>query len=291
MGAVPQTSTPLPEGTVPHVQWSSVIAGAIAASGVSFTLLAFGAGIGLSVASTAPTWRDSSAWLWILSGLFLILVALSAFGLGGYIAGRMRSAFRSPSVGEGEFRDGVHGLATWGLAILVTAMLGLAGAAAITPMMAPGGGGQGPAASTSGENIIASELDELFRSARNTNDTAITYQRSEAARILLKSNGHNGVTIDERNHLANVVANRTGMPADLAMSRVDRVIVASQQELHRARVAAVLQAFMIAAGLLLGAAVAWYSAVEGGRDRQRGTLPAWSWGNRATPGSPTPTRL
>lgn len=273
------------DAAAPYVQWSSVIAGAIAAAGISFTLLAFGAGIGLSVMSTAPTWRDSSAWLWILSGLFLILVALCAFGFGGYLAGRMRTAFRSPNVAESEFRDGVHGLVTWGLAILITAMLGLAGAAAVTPMMAPGGGTQGPTTSTTGENIIASELDELFHTTRPINDTAIAYERSEASRILLKSNGHAGISSADRDRLTDLVQNRTGMTADAASARVDRVIGAAAQELHRARVAAVLQAFMIAAGLLLGAAVAWYSSVEGGRDRQRGTLPVWNMGNRTAMGS------
>jgi hypothetical protein len=266
------------DGAVPFVQWSSVIAGAIAAAGISFTLLAFGAGIGLSVVSTAPTWRDSSAWLWILSGLFLILVALCAFGFGGYIAGRMRSVFRTPTVHESEFRDGVHGLVTWGLAILITAMIGLAGAAAVTPMMAPSGGSMGPGASTTGENIIASELDELFRSTRNTTDAnLLAARRAEASRILMKSNGHAGISSDERNYLATMVYDRTGLSSDAAAARVERVIAASAQELHRARVAAVLQAFMVAAGLLLGAAIAWYAAVEGGRDRQRGGLPAWNW--------------
>lgn len=269
---------PVGDGTQPFVQWSSVVAGAIAAAGISFTLLAFGAGIGLSVVSTAPTWRDSSAWLWILSGLFLILVALCAFGFGGYIAGRMRPAFRTPTVHESEFRDGVHGIVTWGLAILITAMVGLAGAAAVTPLMAPSGGTMGPGASTAGENIIASELDELFRSTRNVQDAnVLAARRAEAARILLKSNGHTGISSDERNYLAQMVYDRTGLSSDGAAARVERVIGASAQELHRARVAAVLQAFMIAAGLLLGAAVGWYAAVEGGRDRQRGGLPAWDW--------------
>jgi hypothetical protein len=262
--------------SVPFVQWSSVIAGAIAAAGISFTLLAFGAGIGLSVASTAPTWRDSSAWLWILSGLFLIFVALSAFGFGGYIAGRMRSSFRTPTVHESEFRDGVHGLVTWGLAILITAMLGIAGAALVTPMMAPSSGG--PGASTTGENIIASELDELFRSSRNAGSAdLLAARRAEAARILMKSNGHTGISSDERNYLAQLVYDRTGLSSDVAAARVERVIGLSGQELHRARVAAVLQAFMIAAGLLIGAAVAWYAAIEGGRDRQRGGVPTWDW--------------
>lgn len=281
--AGPPAGAAVSDAAAPFVQWSSVIAGAIAAAGISFTLLAFGAGIGLSVISTAPTWRDSSAWLWILSGLFLILVALSAFGFGGYIAGRMRAAYRSPVAAESEFRDGVHGLVTWGLAILLTAMLGITGAAMLTPMMAPGGGAEGPAASTTGENIIASELDMLFRSPRPVSDTNITYQRSEASRILLKANGRQGISAGERNHLASLVVNRTEMPTGLAAARVEQVIALTAQELHRARVAAVLQAFMIAAGLLVGAAVAWYSAVEGGRDRQRGTLPVWGWGNATPP--------
>jgi hypothetical protein len=273
------------EGTAPFVQWSSVIAGAIAAAGISFTLLAFGAGIGLSVVSSAPTWRDSSPWLWILSGLFLIFVALCAFGFGGYIAGRMRAAYRTPTVHESEFRDGVHGIVTWGLAILITAMLGLAGAAALTPVVAPSGS-MGPAASVAGENIIATELDELFRTPRAVADgTTLVARRAEAARILLRSNGRTGISSDERNYLAQIVYDRTGLSSAAAAARVERVIGASVQELHRARVAAVLQAFMAAAGLLLGAAIAWYAAVEGGRDRQRGSLPVWEWRFGRTPGA------
>jgi hypothetical protein len=276
------------DGSAPLVQWSSVIAGAIAAAGVSFTLLAFGAGIGLSVVSTAPTWRDSSAWLWILSGLFLILVALCAFGLGGYIAGRMRTAFRTATVQEGEFRDGIHGIVTWGLAILITAMLGLVGAAALSPVMAPSGGSMGPGASVAGENIIATELDELFRSTRAVGDgNVLAARRAEAARILLRSNGHAGISSDERNYLAQIVYERTGLSSDASAVRVEQVIGASAQEIHRARVAAVLQAFMTAAALLLGAAVAWYAAVEGGRDSQRGGLPVWDWrfGRNVAPGT------
>lgn len=267
------------EGLGPSiVLWPAVIAGAIVAAGISFTLLAFGAGIGLSVASTAPTWRDSSPWLWVLSGLFLVLVALCAFGFGGYITGRMRASYRAPSLPEAEFRDGVHGIIMWGLAILLTAMVGLMGAAVLSPVAAPSGGTAGPATSVAGENIIATELDALFRTTRIAiPETNTAYRRAEAARILLKSNGRVGISSDERNFLAQVVADRTGLPITEAAARTERVIGASAQELHRARVAAVLQAFMVAAGLLLGAAVAWYAAVEGGRDRQRGTLPVWDW--------------
>src|SRR5947209_20509348 len=115
--------------TQPFIDWRAVIGGAIVAAGVSFTLLAFGSGIGLAVSSTAPTWRDSSPWLWLLSGLFLLFVALCAFGIGGYAAGRLRLATRVAASPETAFLDGMHGLFTWGLAILLTAILALVGAA------------------------------------------------------------------------------------------------------------------------------------------------------------------
>lgn len=46
--------------TPPLVDWRAIVGGAVIAAGVSFTLLAFGSGIGLSFASAAPTWRESS---------------------------------------------------------------------------------------------------------------------------------------------------------------------------------------------------------------------------------------
>src|ERR1700755_2675645 len=73
------------------IQWPPVIAGGLAATALSFILLTFGAAIGLSVASTSPTWRETSAALALLSGLYLILQALFSFAMGGYLAGRTRS--------------------------------------------------------------------------------------------------------------------------------------------------------------------------------------------------------
>src|SRR5690606_40589823 len=74
-----------------YIQWGPVIAGGLAAAALALVLHSFGAAIGLAVSSTAPTWRDASIALWLLTGLYLILVALASYGLGGYIAGRARS--------------------------------------------------------------------------------------------------------------------------------------------------------------------------------------------------------
>jgi hypothetical protein len=260
-----------------HIEWSAIFAGAIGAAGVSFALHAFAVGIGLAVASTAPTWRDSSAALWFLSGLYLLFVALAAFAFGGYIAGRLRAPLGGETR-EVEFVDGMHGLITWALAIVFTAILALGLAAAASPAAAPGGGNAGAAQSVAGENIIASELDELFWSDRPIPN--LTYRRAEAARILLKSSSHNGVPQRDREYLAAVVSAETQSPPDAARDRVDREIAASRDELHRARSAGVLQAFFIAAALFVGAAVAWFSACEGGREREARVLPLWDWSFR-----------
>ena len=64
-----------------YANWTPIILGALMATALSTILLAFGATIGLGVASAAPTWRDASAALAILSGLYLIIQAALSFGV------------------------------------------------------------------------------------------------------------------------------------------------------------------------------------------------------------------
>ena len=70
------TDPPVPGPTYLH--WSPIFAGAIVAAAVSFVLLSFGAGIGLAVASPSSTWRDTSAALALLGGLWLLLTWVPA---------------------------------------------------------------------------------------------------------------------------------------------------------------------------------------------------------------------
>ena len=263
----------IPAEPASRIRWPAIIAGAVAAAGVSFTLHAFATGIGLSVLSTAPTWRDSSSALWWLSGIYLLFTALYAFAVGGYIAGRMRTPL-SANTAEVEGSDGMHGLITWGLAVVLTAILALGVAATAAPALSPSGGSTGASQSVAGENIIASELDELFRSSHPIADRE--YRRAEAARILLKASSHAGVPNTDRRYLYALVESAIGLRPDESMPRVDHAIAASKDELHKARVAAVLEAFFVGAALFVGAAVAWFAACEGGRDRESGVFPVWS---------------
>src|SRR3954470_3347830 len=145
-----------------YLQWTPVIAGAIGGAALSFICLTFAVAIGLGVSSTSPTWRDASAALAILSGIYLILQAVVSFGIGGYIAGRARTRLVDAGTDDVETRDGLHGLAAWALGVLLGAALaGRIGASPLNRSSQPA-----PRTSaTPAEPLLSYELDRLFRSA------------------------------------------------------------------------------------------------------------------------------
>jgi hypothetical protein len=224
------------------------------------------------VSSTAPTWRDASVALWLLSGLYLVLVAVLSYGAGGYLAGRVRSSWKT-TPDEIEFRDGTHGLLVWALATILTGLLVVGTAQAVTRLAAPSGGATGASTSVAGENILAYDLDRLFRAERRPADVDMTDARAEAARILLTASGHSGVAAEDRAYLIRLVGSRTGLsPAD-AERRVDTIIASARTNIRRARRATVILAFMAGSAALLGAAVAWFAAGLGGRHRDEAIAP------------------
>ncbi len=278
--AVVEERTIGPAGT--DVHWGAVIAGAIAAAALAFVLLAFGTGLGLAVSSASPTWRDASFALWFLSGIYLIFVAILSFGFGGYVAGRMRSRLTNVAASdEAEFRDGMHGLLAWALAIVIGAVLALGAVHAAAPAAVPGSGAAGPATSVAAEDSLAYELDQLFRSDRPLPADELNYARAEAGRILLTTSGHNGISPEDRQYLTMLVSTRAHVSPEEADARVSKAIPRAHDALKRARSAGVMIAFLTVVALLLGAAVSWYAAQEGGREREMGAAPSWrTWSSR-----------
>jgi hypothetical protein len=260
-----------------YIQWAPAIAGALAAAALAFVLHSFAAAIGLAVSSTAPTWRDASMALQLLSGLYLVLVAIAAFGVGGYIAGRMRAPIDG-SDDEVEFRDGTHGLLVWAIAMVLTVLMTSAAAQSLTRLAAPSGGPSGTAQSVAGENIIAFDLDRLFRAEKRPQNADLTYARSEAARILLTAASHRGIQTDDRAYLVRLTAANTGLAAPEAEKRVDTIIAQARDNIRKARRAGVILAFMAGAAALLGAAIAWFAACAGGRHRDGTSAPSMTWG-------------
>jgi hypothetical protein len=258
-----------------YLAWTPAIAGALIAAALSAVLIAFGAAVGLGVASSAPTWRDASVALWLLSGVFLILVALVSFGFGGYVAGRIRTGRSAADTAETDHRDGLHGLAAWAIAVVLTVLItALVGSATLarTPLAR-----SAPSASAA-EPLLSYELDRLFRPARRTPNAETAMERAEAGRILLTSSSHSGVAAEDRTYLVQLVGGITGLTGPDAERRVDNIIANAKTAIARSRRSAIIAAFSIAASILLGAVVAWFAAVEGGRQRD-GAAPGW-WASR-----------
>lgn len=252
-----------------QLQWTPVIAGALAATALSLILVTFAAAVGLGVSSTSPTWRDASAALSILSGIYLILQAIVSFAFGAYIAGRLGQGTAGSS-DEIENRDGLHGLAVWALAVVIGSMVAaLIGAATVTRATPTS------ANVSAAEPILSYELDRLFRPARRPPNVELRSDRAEAGRILLTSSGHDGVSPDDRAYLIQQVGATTGLAAADAERRVDNGIANARAALNRSRRSTVVLAFSLATALLLGAVAAWAAACAGGRHRDGSPLPEW----------------
>lgn len=272
-----------PVSAVSYVQWGPIIAGALTVAALASVLHAFAAAVGLAVSSTAPTWRDASVALWVLSGIYLILVAVASYGLGGYVAGLLRerhfgAGATAPAEGiddQFEMRDGLHGLIVWALATLITAILLLAALSASTRLAAPSGGVAGPSTSVAGENLVALDVDRLLRGDRRQGED-VEHTRAEVARILLTSSSHSGVAAEDRAYLIRLVAARTGLPAPEAERRVDSTLGSARGNIAGARRSTVIIAFMAGAAALLGAAAAWFAAIAGGEQRDD-RAPAQRW--------------
>jgi hypothetical protein len=251
-------------------EWSPIVVGALVAAAVMTILVTFGASVGLGVSSASPTWRDASKALWLLSGLFLILQALVAFGCGGYMAGRTRRSLPALSVDDNEHRDGYQGIATWALAVLiVTIVAGFAASAVHRPtaLTSP--------TSASEPSVLSYEIDHLMRSPRRLPAVEQEPSRAEAGRILLTSSSHSGVSTDDRAYLAQLTAAATGLTGADVDRRVDTAITNSRRAIANVRASSIILAFSAAAALLLGAVAAWAGAVSGGRHRDGMPLPGW----------------
>ncbi len=105
------------------VSWSAILAGAAAAAALSLILLLLGTGLGLS--SLSP-WRHagvSATTIGVSTILWVTLTQFVAYGMGGYLAGRLRTKWPEVETNEVYFRDTAHGFLTWAVASLASAIL------------------------------------------------------------------------------------------------------------------------------------------------------------------------
>jgi hypothetical protein len=272
----PVHSTTIIADTSSHVDWPAVIAGAVIASAISSVLFAFGAGIGLSIASPYPAENVSPAVFAIVLSLWILLVTVMSLLAGGYFAGLLMRR-RALSDHELEMRDGMHGLLTWALAVLLGVLIAgwtVGGAAKIGSLAATTAATSAAAGTSSAASYYA---DMLLRSNNPASVAAAETEarRGEVSRILLR-NAVGEVNDADRAYLGQLVTNQTGLaPAD-ATARVETVtgefrsaVAGLQTAAEKARKFALVIAFAIAGTLAIGAAAAWWGALQGGDHRDQ----------------------
>ena len=253
-----------------YVELGPAFAGAVVAAAAFFVLLGFASAIGLAVSSASPTWRDTSVGLTVLSGAWVVLSAVGSFALGGYIAGRLRARWEA-TADEIHFRDGVHGLLVWGLAVIISVGMTWAAATTLTNSKTPSTAPRDT--SVNEPSFLTYELDRLLRSDRAPQG-GDAEARAEAGRIIQTALGHTDIAADDRAYLVRLVAARTGLPPNDADRRVQQIISESRDAVSKARHSAVIFGFTLAAALVAAAGAAWGAALAGGRHRDQDLAPS-----------------
>jgi hypothetical protein len=258
------------ELTASGVSWAAVVGGAFVAAAMALILLSLGAGLGLSSVSPWSNAGASAVVIGAASVIWLIVAQIMAFGLGGYVAGRLRIKWTTVHSDEVYFRDTAHGLLVWAVAAVVTAGV-LAGAATSMAGAARSGesarSGGGEVTSAESADPTAYAIDGMFRSGRVTADRADPALRAEVGRILTHAIRHRELESTDKAYVDSLVASRTGLNQSDADQRVTRVFADLQQAIDTARSRAAKLSLWIFVALLTGAFCASYAATIGGRQR------------------------
>ena len=259
------------------VAWGAILAGAAAAAALSLILLILGTGLGLSAMSPWAQAGATAATLGVSTIVWITLTQLLASGMGGYLAGRLRTKWVAVHTDEVFFRDTAHGFLAWAVASLTTAALltstigsivsngvqagaSVVGGAATAAMSAGAAG-----AATAGAEALRSDgaagpmnyfVDALFRkdasasanataTANGTTnapsgnaDTSPAAAASEVTRILMNSVRTGALPAEDVRYVGQVVAQRTGLGQADAEKRVTDTYTRMQTRLRDAEAAA-----------------------------------------------------
>lgn len=280
------------ESSATAVSWGPIIAGAFAASTLTFILMLLGSGLGLSMVSP---WSGSGASITtfaVSTAIWLVVVQWLSSGVGGYLAGRLRTKWVGVHTDEVYFRDTAHGFLAWALAtLLVVGVLGSALSAAVGTgvqavstvasgaAMGASAGASANAGGASVDNATSYLVDSLFRPADPSKLAAANPDSDgaavgQASRILVASAAAGEISADDRTYLSQLVAARTGLSEADAKARVDAMVakvedakVKAKQAADTARKASATFALLGALSLVIGAFIASAAAALGGRQR------------------------
>ena len=250
------------------VSWGAILAGAAAAAALSLILVILGTGFGFSAVSPWSQKGISASSFGVATIVWLTLTQVFASGLGGYLAGRLRTRWIAVHQDEVYFRDTAHGFLAWAIASLATAAL----LTSVIGSMVDGGVQAGASvvggAATAGAAVANSELakpevdgtrtayfmDSLFRTAPTAIPSAAvpgnngeaggasqpgsTQQPSEVTRIFMNTLRTGPLPPEDLRYAAQLVAQRTGLSQPEAETRVNDIYSRMQARFNAAQTAA-----------------------------------------------------
>lgn len=274
LGHAPAVSGLNPNNTQSNtsaVSWGAIVAGAAAAAALSLILLILGTGLGLSSVSPWTHSGISATTFGVSTILWVTATQLIASGMGGYLAGRLRTKWVAVHTDEVYFRDTAHGFLAWAVASLVTAALltsvigsiinsgiqagaSVAGGVATTATAAAAGGvaaaGSDMTKSGSDSGPMSYFVDYLFRKDMNTAAAARSGARSgsdmdqttvapssEVTRIFMTSIQTGTLTSEDVKYVGQIVSNHTGLSQPDAEKRVSDAYARIQTKLQDAEAA------------------------------------------------------
>jgi len=282
-------------GSQSAVSWAAIFAGAVAAAALSLILVVLGSGLGLAMVSPWSGEGATATSVAISSIVFLIVIQWVSSGVGGYMAGRLRTKWSGLRGDEVFFRDTAHGFMAWALATLliaglmssaITAAVGTATKAATEVTAGAVQGGVQAAANTAGVPEASNTyfVDRLFRPTAPAQATsgmttspaglAVTDSKAEASAILAKAAVTGQLPAADKAYMVQMVASQTGMSEADATRRIDEVLAEieaaktqAKQAADETREAGVKISLLMFLALLIGAFIGSAAGALGGQQR------------------------
>jgi hypothetical protein len=255
------------ESSVSAVSWSAIAAGAVVSAAFTLFLLHLVAGLGLVSVSPWSGSGASATTIHVAGGITLILMAVMASALGGYLAARLRTRWVGLHTDEVYFRDSAHGVIAWAFATIISATVLAAAAGGIAGSVMQGASAN-PALVPDRNAYLVDTLFRSDRPASATDQPAMQAANGEVSRILARGLTPGAdLASPDRTRIAQLVAARTGLSQAEAEQRVNTAITQAKTAVDEARKGAAKLAFWFAAALLAGGLSAGLAAVEGGRLR------------------------
>jgi hypothetical protein len=247
----------------------------VGAAALSLVLALLGSGLGFSSVSPWTNRGASAASIGIAAILWLSFTQIAASGMGGYLAGRLRTKWVGVHTDEVYFRDTAHGFLAWAVATLVTVALvasavgsaisagaqagasvvgGVASTAAVAGAGAAGAAANSPSGSDASANPLNYFVDSLFRrdaaaptpapatdagtapaAALPATDRTPGNSNAEVTRIFLNSIRTGALPPEDAKYVGQVVAQRTGLSQQDAEKRVNDTYAKAQAALNDAQ--------------------------------------------------------